>query len=130
MYIKQEVEVTVEVLMSFSNGAVEVLATFIKGLNIVITIICRPPNTSDETSQEIMTKLHNLLEDPPNETTVLLILGDFNLLHVNWPSLCITGGTQEEGQAVQLTSVIEERFFTTIHNEAHKRKQYLGPHYQ
>ncbi|KAG0728108.1 hypothetical protein GWK47_033182 [Chionoecetes opilio] len=94
--VKQALAASVEVLVSFSKGTTEMLAIFIKDLNLVTTVIHGPPNTSVNASQEITTKLCNLLEDPPNECTVFLILGDCNLPHISRPAMNIAGGTPEE----------------------------------
>ena len=108
-YIRNDLASTTETLLSFTNGAVEIIANYSKNENLILATLYRQPDDSvhgrPSTSSEFKHAITALkraiysLECTPD----IIIGGDFNLPHTSWPE-CIPsqGCTQDERNMIEI----------------------------
>ena len=117
-YIRNDTAANMETLDSFSNGKTELLGVHLKNLNLLVITIYRPPNTTLENFNQAITRLTEILKNPPNQSVEIMITGDFNFPHVNWSNMTINGGTlDEKAQASELIKVMEEYYLHQVVTE-------------
>ena len=110
LYLRNDVVPLTETVLQFSNGAVEALGLHIKQKNILIFVVYRRPDDSGgenrstsrqfrEAINEIRSTLSQLQAPYPE----VIMCGDFNLPHLEWPSGTVRpGASQDEKSMVQL----------------------------
>ena len=118
IYIDKNLAASTDILIDFSNGTNEILALFIKKLNLEVIVVYRPPNTTQDLFKDIIDRINYILEHLPSPDTEVFLLGDFNFPHVNWESLDVTGGTADEKQqARDLMALMETKYLTQFVKE-------------
>ena len=97
-YIKDSFAGSVEELLSYSNGVIEVLVLYSKVNNILIIALYRQPDDSvnghRSTSMqfaECLSKVNDILLNIGTPEPNIILLGDFNLPNVDWSKLSCTG---------------------------------------
>ena len=92
LYIREDFAATMEILLEFSNGVNEVLAVHSQKENILICIVYRQPDDSrhghkstNEEFKDIIGRIRTTILDIPGRTPDIILCGDFNLPHVQWP---------------------------------------------
>ena len=113
IYLEKNLAVNSEILMGYSNRTNEILALYITKLNLVVTVLYRSSNTTRGLFEEVICRLRYFLENLPSPNTEIMILGDFNIPHLNWDSHEVTGRTTEEKlQVGDLLTLMENSFLT------------------
>ena len=104
IYVRSDLGNTMEPLLQYSDGHIEVLCTYSKHEQIFIATIYRQPddpqNNSRSTSHQFgiaLNALRKCILDIGNIHPNIIVTGDFNLPHVSWP-YCVprTGATSDE----------------------------------
>ena len=97
-YIKDDFAASMEELLSFSNGVIEVLVLYSKVNNILIIALYRQPddvvNGHRSTSRELaecISKVKDILLNIDTPEPNIILLGDFNLPSVDWVKLSCSG---------------------------------------
>ena len=89
MYVRDGLANICEVTSQYSNGVVEVLSVYSKKENLLITVVYRQPDNNLYKLQAVQFNeaLRELMKCLPNnggEVPDLIMVGDFNLPHINW----------------------------------------------
>lgn len=91
-YIRDDLAGLTEIILSYSNGVVEVLTVHSKKMNLVVCVLYRQPNDSVHGHQsknlefkDALDKLSQCLIDLGTPTPDIIMGGDFNLPHTQWP---------------------------------------------
>ena len=125
LYLRNDIASTAEELVSYSNGVVELSAIYSKSENIIIGTIYRQPDDSvhrrPSGSHELKPALAKLsraiqsLEGTPD----IIIGGDFNLPHIQWPEGSPANGCprDEKEMAELLYDFCSEQILTQIVNK-------------
>ena len=117
-YVKTDLAATMEIIIDYSNGVVELLGLYSKSKNILIVIIYRQPDdrtggnrSTEKEFKQALNKLRdsfNKLSDPaPN----IIFCGDFNIRSASWPDGVPSVGSPAQDKLL-LQSLIE---FTNEH---------------
>ena len=72
-----------------SNNMCETLAIKVKTLNLLLIVVYRPPNSTLECFEEAMNICQKAIDDVSNadaKVKDILMMGDFNLPCISWPS--------------------------------------------
>ena len=91
LYLRNDIASTTEELVTFSNGAVELLAVYSESENLLIATIYRQPddttNNRPSSNRQLKPAIDTLQEAVMklDQTPGIIIGGDFNLPHTSWP---------------------------------------------
>ena len=104
-YLKNSVAADTNIILNFSNEAIDVLGLHIKLKNLVLFIVYRQPDdkaggrrsTSDH-FKEALGKLHDIFMQLPKPTPDIILCGDFNLPYAVWPEGSIKSGASKDEQ--------------------------------
>ena len=129
IYVRDDIANSFENILTFSNGVIELLVIYSKIENLVIACIYRQPDdvagSNRSTSMQLnraLSSFHNLVDtfDPvPN----IIMLGDFNLPHIQWPFCTATkGASRDEKQMIETLNDFMDNLFLTqyISESTHK----------
>ena len=117
IYVRNDVDITTETLLTFSNGVIESICLHLKSLNLVIINTYRSPDNNpkskDGTPKEnhprstakqlnhFLRELRKVLQSLPAPNPDVLMMGDYNLPHANWiTGLCTSGASKDEQEMV------------------------------
>ena len=104
-YVRIDLACTMETVINYSNGVVELLCLYSKIHNMYIAVVYRQPDDrvgnhrSTETEfLPIMDKLSESLASLPTPSPNIFLCGDFNLPHATWleDSISLGGSTSEQ----------------------------------
>ena len=95
IYLREELAANTEILETFSNSTTEMLALYVKKMDLIIVVIYRPPNTTFRNFKEAAEKIQHLLQLLPTPLTEVILTGDFNFLTITWPQMQIHGGSRD-----------------------------------
>ena len=129
LYLREDLAVNTDPVMTFSNGAVEVLGLHIKTHNLMIFVLYRQPNdpkgknlSTSKEFREALEAVSAVLEDHVSPTPDILLLGDFNLPHMDWNEGKIrAGAAADERRMINLLqNFTDENFlFQQINEPTH-----------
>ena len=118
VYLRDDIAPLTETILTFSNGAVEVLGVHIKPRNILLFVVYRQPDDSNgdrSTSSEFkeaLDKIENSLKSIQAPYPEVVLCGDFNLPHMDWKnSAQRPGGTKAEKCMMQQLEELMSEFF-------------------
>ena len=73
------------VLLKNSIGNIEYLMLQIKRLDLVITVVYRPPTANFHSFKQVIEEIREKLHELPSPAPSLILTGDFNFPTVRWP---------------------------------------------
>ena len=120
-YVRMDIASTLEVMVNFSNGVVELLALYSKVHNLYIAVIYRQPDdlvgnnrSTEKEFQAAIAKLTSSLTELPTPAPNVFLCGDFNIPHSSWPDCSPKSGatTQEKEILTKLSELRSEHFLT------------------
>ena len=82
-------DLTGQLVVAASNNMCETLAIKVKTLNLLLIVVYRPPNSTLECFEEAMNICQKAIDDVSNadaKVKDILMMGDFNLPCISWPS--------------------------------------------
>ena len=117
-YVRLDLACTMEVVVNFSNGVVELLCLYSKVHNMYIAVVYRQPDDrvgnhrSTETEfSPAMDKLSKSLSSLPDPSPNIFFCGDFNLPHANWCNDEIScGSTSEQAMIHKIKQLQNDHF--------------------
>ena len=109
LFVREDIGATMEVTLKYSNGVNEGIITYSKKENLALVVVYRQPDDSrnghPSTSKEFKELLVNLgskLLEIKGKQPDILVCGDFNLPHVDWPSVEVKGpSTNDEKEMLE-----------------------------
>lgn len=109
LYFREDIGATMEVISRYSDGVNEGIITYSKKENLVIVVVYRQPDDSrnghpstSKEFKELLTSLGSKLIEIKGRQPDILVCGDFNLPHVDWPSGEIKGSsTNDEKEMIE-----------------------------
>ena len=119
IYVANSIANSPEVLLEYSSGVIEALCLKIKCMHLIVCAVYRQPDdltggnrcTSLEFSQ-LLESLSSVLEAESAPTPSILIAGDFNLPHTNWPIFePKPGAPADERRMIELLSSFSSKHF-------------------
>lgn len=122
-YVRLDIASSLEVLVTFSNGVVELLALYSRVHNLYIAVLYRQPDdpignnrSTEKEFQAAMDELKTSLSGLPTPAPNIFLCGDFNLPHSSWPDCSpTTGATTHEKEILLTLSDLKNRHFLTQH---------------
>ena len=103
---------------SHSDGTIELLMVRLWKKKQLVALVYRPPGSERQKLAEIAERVKEKLKEYNTKPHDVLVLGDFNLPIIKWPSGKTVGGTKEDQeQAKLLLEIVEENFLEQIVNE-------------
>ena len=91
-YVRDDIASSMETLMKFSNGVIEILGLYSPVENLFISVIYRQPDdiqgghrSKPAEFKDAMGKLGEVLQKLTTPTPNIIVCGDFNLPHASWP---------------------------------------------
>ena len=107
IYLKQTFCNSPEVLLEYSSGVIEALCMHIPQANLVICAVYRQPNdqlgghiSRTEQFSEFAGELAMVLNSLPTPTPDIVIGGDLNLPHIEWPSFNAAAGASSDERSM------------------------------
>ena len=108
-YVRMDIASTLEVMVNFSNGVVELLALYSKGHNLYIAATYRQPDdrvgnnrSTEKEFNAAMDKLTASLTELPTPSPNVFLCGDFNIPHSSWPDCSpIARRKRDSGQTIR-----------------------------
>ena len=104
-YVRIDLACTMEVMVNFSNGVVELLCLYSKVHNVYVAVVYRQPDdrAGNHRSTEVefgpvIEKLMKSLSNLPDPSPNIFICGDFNLPHASWLDDSILAGCSKSEQ--------------------------------
>ena len=122
-YVRNDIASTCNKIFEFSNGVVEILAIHSKSENLVLCTVYRQPDNSANgypskfsQFQDGMLQLKSKILELDNPMPDIIIGGDFNLPHIDWP-LCTPkpGSYTEEPKMIELLDHFSQELNLTQH---------------
>ena len=118
-YVRLDIASTMEIVVNFSNGVVELLALYSKVHNLYIATIYRQPDdivgnhrSTDKEFQQAIDKLKTSLSSLPNPSPNVIFCGDFNIPHSSWPlGSATTGASVMEKEMLECISALSNDHF-------------------
>ena len=118
-YVRMDIACTMETMINFSNGVVELLCLYSKVYNLYIAVIYRQPDdrigNHRSTEKEFIpaiSKLKESLSSLPDPSPNIFFCGDFNLPHVTWPDgILAQGCTTAEKSMLETISQLQDEHF-------------------
>ena len=123
-YVRNDLACTMEILVSFSNGVVELLGLYSKVKNIYIAVIYRQPDdfagghssTEKEFNKAALDKLQQSLSKLPTPAPNIVFCGDFNIRHASWPDASPSpGAPSTDNKLLECLSTFTNEHFLTQH---------------
>ena len=117
VYVKEDLRLGAQVLLSNSIANIETQILFMNKINLVFITLYRPPTAQTESfraSLEAVNKVLSTFTQLPN----LVMTGDFNFPLLDWRSSCHSGGTT----ASQMQSELLLEFIEKHHLEQYTRE--------
>ena len=122
-YVRLDIASTLEVMVNFSNGVVELLTLYSRVNNLYIAIIYRQPDdrvgnhrSTEKEFQVAIDKLKASLSSLPSPCPNVIFCGDFNIPHSTWPSCTpVTGASTDEKTMLESLSVLKNEHFLNQH---------------
>ena len=122
-----------QLVTAHSNSQCETLVVKVKTLNLLLMCVYRPPDATSENFGESINICQKAIEDVTEKDPKVkdvLILGDFNLPCITWPSGKIyqrevSKKSGEKRQAENLVSFVENNFLQNYINTATRGKNTL-----
>ena len=120
-YVRVDLAATMEVMVNYSNGVVEILGLYSKAKNIYLATVYRQPDdqaggnrSSDKEFQPVLRKLEESLSKLPNPAPNIILCGDFNIRNAQWPGAIATqeSTSQEKLLLKSLSDVTNKHFLT------------------
>lgn len=112
LYLRYDVAPSAKILCSFSDSKNELLIVRVPKVNIIMVTVYRPPNSDHEKFSSILGKITEKLEE---SETKIIMLGNFNLSIISWPSRHICGGTtSDQTQANELIKLADNHHLEQI----------------
>ena len=91
-YVKTDLAATMEIMIDYSNGVVELLGIYSKTKNILIVVIYRQPDdrlggnrSTDKEFKQALNKLRDSFSKLCDPAPNIIFCGDFNIRHASWP---------------------------------------------
>ena len=127
LYLRNDAVPLSEIVLQFSNGAVEALGIHVKQKNILILVVYRHPDDAGggnrstthefkEAVDEIRSTLSNLQAPYPE----VIVCGDFNLPHLDWPNGTLRPGASKDEKS--MAQILED-----LANDHFLFQQVTGP---
>ena len=98
-YVRMDIACTMEVVLNFSNGVIELLCLYSKVHNLYLAVIYRQPDdvignhrSTDKEFLPVMEKLTKSLSSLSDPSPNIFFCGDFNLPHVSWEDAAVRAG--------------------------------------
>ena len=118
-YVRLDIASTMEIVVNFSNGVVELLSLYSKVHNLYITTIYRQPDdtvgnhrSTDKEFQQAIDKLKTSLSSLPSPSPNVIFCGDFNIPHSSWPlGSATTGASVMEKEMLESISALSNDHF-------------------
>ena len=116
-----------------TNSMCETLAIKVKTLNLLLIVVYRPPNSTLECFEEAMDICQKAIDEVTNadpKVKDVLVMGDFNLPCISWPSgkiydKQVASKSKEKQQAEILVNFVETNFMENYINTATRGKNTL-----
>ena len=112
-YVRMDIACTMEIMINFSNGVVELLCLYSKVHNLYLAIIYRQPDdrignhrSTEKEFLPAMEKLTSSLSSLPDPSPNIFFCGDFNLPHATWPD-CASSQGSSTSEKIMLESLRE-----------------------
>ena len=122
-YVRSDLACTMEVMINFSNGVVELLGLYSKVRNLFIAVIYRQPDDSvgghqstDKELQVALDKLEHVISDLADPAPNVIFCGDFNIRNALWPG----------GSPTTKSSLSEKKLLQSVSNFTNKH--FLSQH--
>ena len=118
-YVRMDLASTMEIMVNYSNGVVELLTLYSKVNNLYIAVIYRQPDdrvgnhrSTEKEFQTAINKLKTSLSGLPDPTPNVMFCGDFNIPHSSWPNgSATTGSSTAEKEMLESLSVLKNEHF-------------------
>ena len=117
-YVRVDLACTMEILINFSNGVVELLCLYSKVHNMYIAVVYRQPDdrAGNHRSTEaeflpVMEKLSASLSSLSDPSPNIFLCGDFNLPHASWWNGNTLGGTTSEQAMINKMKQMQNEHF-------------------
>ena len=129
LYLRNDVVPLTETILKFSNGAVDVLGLHVKQKNTMIFVVYRQPDDPERnrsTSRDLgeaLKEISNTLSKLQAPHPEVIMCGDFNLPHLDWPSGTLRpGACKDEKTMVQLLEDLsnDQFLFQQITGSTHR----------
>ena len=124
-YVRNDFAVTIESILEFSNGVVEVQCLYSKKLHLIIINLYRQPDNRMHRSTckefcQALQKVSNTIASINEPLPDIILTGDFNLPHVNWSDCTTTPGAtnDEKNMLNNLSNFLNDFFLTQIINKS------------
>ena len=122
-YVRMDIASTMEILVNFSNGVVELLCLYSKVHNLYVAVIYRQPDdrigNNRSTEKEflpVVEKLRASLSCLPDPSPNMFFCGDFNLPHASWPDgSALKGCSTAEKLMLGSLSKLQSEYFLNQH---------------
>ena len=119
LYARDDIAARMEIILKFSNGVNEAIVIYSEKENLIVVIVYRQPDDSRNGHpsrsvefKKLLTSIRTQLLSLPGRHPDILICGDFNLPHVEWPSAVIRGSsTKDEKQMLDDLKEFMSEFF-------------------
>ena len=128
-YVRMDIACTMEIMVNFSNGVVELLCLYSKVHNLYIAVIYRQPDdrignhrSTEKEFIPVIEKLKKSLSSLSDPSPNIFFCGDFNIPHVNWSDTMDLKGlsTSEKAMLASLEELQKEYFLNQhITNPTH-----------
>lgn len=118
-YLRNDLAVSTETVLNFSNGVVEAQCMYSKLHQLIIVNLYRQPDSRLHRStakhfKHAITELNGIISSIENPVPNIIMCGDFNLPHANWvDGSTIPGATNDEKEMVKILSSFANDFFMT-----------------
>lgn len=114
LYLSKELKY--KQLLNYSNGQCEVVSVSVKSIGATISVIYRPPDSSCEIFNDIITKVNEVIENSNENDPYInenIIMGDFNFPNNDWKNNSYpTNNSKEAKQTKMLLDVTDGKFMS------------------
>ena len=123
LYVREELAATMKTMLKYSNGVNEALVVYSKKENVAIVVVYRQPDDSrnghkstNEEFMDVILKIRSTLQSLPGRSPDILVCGDFNLPHVEWPQGVIKSSSSRDEKVMleELKDFMNEFFLQQI----------------
>ena len=119
IYVRNDIAAMSEIALEYSTGVIEALVLKIRSLNMLVCVIYRPPNDvaggNESTSAqftELLQALTGEINTLPSPLPTILIAGDLNLPHAEWPACeAVLGAPADERRMIDLMREFAHQYF-------------------
>lgn len=111
IYLREDVAATFNPILQYTDGVIQILCIYSKAENLVIGVVYRQPDDKERNNRSTasqykraMNAFKETIIALAHPTPEILLGGDFNLPHINWPECSPTKkATKDEKDMIQLT---------------------------